>query len=822
MLLPTEEMYIDVALPLALDRPLSYQVPLSLHDRVQVGLRVLVPLQSRLVLGFVVRIHNECPPGRVKEVVDFPDESPVFDAGMLELCNWLSSYYCCSWGEALSAALPAVAKGRVQRRYHLVPERLSTYTLSERQQEVIKTLYYRNASMTSQQLAAAVGSTGLGTILASLTKRGLLREEIQLPDVKQGTLTETRVQFVKAEALDNEALMAMQRRAPRRAAVYMDLLYGEKEQSSTALYRKHKADKSVLNALEKQGLIKRFEVEVYRKPEITGDDRAACKHELNDEQRTALNALLDAVHKKQYNTFLLKGITGSGKTEVYLQAIETVLAEGRSAIMLVPEISLTPQTVGRFYSRFNQDIAILHSGLSSGERYDAWRQAREGKVRIVVGARSAVFAPLPNLGMIIVDEEHDSSYKQNETPRYHARDVAIMRAKMNDAVCVLGSATPSVESFFNSETAKSTRLELTRRATSACLPEVHLIDMRKEQHQTPGQLILSPILEEAVEKRVEAGEQVTLLLNRRGFAPVVLCPMCGWVAECDNCQVSLTYHSAHNALHCHYCGSTCPKPLVCRACHFNPLVFLGSGTQKAEDYLMRTFGSARVERMDADTTSGKGGHAKILGRFAKHEIDILVGTQMLAKGHDFPRVTLVGVLNADYGLSLPDFRAGEQIFQLLTQVAGRAGRGDRPGQVYIQTFRPAHFAIQAAANHDYQGFYAREIESRRDAGYPPFRRMVNFMIESEDPLAAEKMSGRLRRLACARLDELGFLGVALLGPAPATIRRVKKKYRWNFAIMSKSAVRVNQLARELRSLFIQEPGNDKVQLKVDLDPYGMF
>ena len=815
------DIYVEVALPLALDTTLTYRVPECLRDRAALGMRALVPIQSRTLVGFIVGLTRECLLDKVKAVIDFPDAEPVFDRNMLDLCKWVADYYCCSWGEALAAALPAAVKCSVRKRYTLAMEELAAGRFTDRQRAVIA-LLYRRGPLTARQIASETGGQALSNTLDSLVKRGILLEELLFREEDASKLMETRVRLVEDAVPDNDTLAAMQRRAPRRAAVYLDLLHGEREQAATALYQKHRADKTVLDALQKDGLIETYKSEMYRTPDMKADMRAEHKHRLNGEQQAALNAILDAMHSRAYKTFLLRGITGSGKTEVYLQAIETVLSLGRSAIMLVPEISLTPQTVGRFYARFKQNIAILHSGLSDGERYDAWRLARQGKVRIVVGARSAVFAPLPDVGIIVVDEEHDNSYKQNETPRYHARDVAIMRARTAQAVCLLGSATPSVESYYNSETRKSTRLELLNRATSGQLPQVRLIDMRKEHLQTPGQIILSTPLEKAVQERVEANEQVILLLNRRGFAPVVLCPMCGWVAECEDCQVSLTFHSSGSALRCHYCGNSQPKPVVCGQCGFNPLIYLGLGTQKAEDYLMRAFPKARVERMDADTTSGKGGHALILGRFARHEIDILIGTQMLAKGHDYPGVTLVGVINADNGLTLPDFRAAEQAFQLLTQVAGRAGRGDRPGEVYIQTYRPNHYSIQAASRHDYTAFYEREIQHRQDAGYPPYRRMVNFSIEGEDPQLTERESMRLRRLACEQVDRLGFRGVALLGPAPATIRRVKKKYRWNFALMSRSASRINQLARTLRIAFLENCPNREIQIKVDLDPYGMF
>ena len=813
--------YVELAFPLALDKTLTYAVPEALRDRVAPGMRALAPVQSRVKLGFVVAVTDTCTLKTTRPIIDLPDDAPIFDAAMLRLCSWLSEYYCCSWGEALACAVPAAIKTGPRIRYHLVQEQLGTGRFTERQRKIIAVLYKRGP-LTGGQLAATGGSQSLSNTLNALVKRGILREERIFRDSEENILKELRVRLVEAAVPDRDTLEKMQRRAPKRAAVYLDLLHGEHERAASLLYAKHRTNKTVLKALEKAELIECFESELYRAPDIKVDERALAKHELNAEQQNTYDAICDAATEKRYATFLLRGITGSGKTEVYLQTIERVLELGRDAIMLVPEISLTPQTVGRFYARFAQNIAVLHSGLSDGERYDAWRRAREGKVRIVVGARSAVFAPLPDVGIIVVDEEHDNSYKQNETPRYHARDVAIVRARMNKGVCVLGSATPSVESYHNSESGKSTRLELLQRATSGVLPAVTLIDMRHEHLENPGQLVLSPILEKEIQQRVDAREQVILLLNRRGFSPVVMCPACGWVAECEDCQVSLTYHSSGSTLRCHYCSASRPKPEVCDQCGFNPLVYLGLGTQKAEDYLLRTFANARVERMDADTTSGKGGHAKILGRFAAGQIDILIGTQMLAKGHDYPGVTLVGVINADAGLTLPDFRASEQAFQLLTQVSGRAGRGEKPGEVYIQTYRPKHYAIDAAASHDYEGFYAKEIIYRKEAGYPPFRRMVNFMLEATDPMIAQRESMRLRRIACEQIEGLGYRGMALLGPAPATIRRVKKKYRWNFAIMSRSATRLNAVARAVRDAFAESGNNSKVKLKIDLDPYGMF
>lgn len=813
----TMPQYAEIVLPMPVDRPFTYTVPESLRVRAAVGMRAIVPVQRRLETGFIVALSGRTELEKVRAIVDLPDEAPVLLPAILDLCRWIADYYCCSWGEALQSAVPPGIRTASKMRYRLLPEALSQGRYSDRQRKVIAELHARGP-LTEGQLASAAGRGALSNTLQSLVKRGVLLAE---PVIEAGVSirTETYARIIEESALATPEIEALLRRAPKQGAVYLDLLHGAPERAATTLHEKHGITAAILRELEKKGLITLFEREFYRTPELSANGQPGAKHVLNDEQQVALEAVSAALDARRFQTFLLKGITGSGKTEVYLQAIQHALAQDRQAIMLVPEISLTPQTVGRLFARFREEIAVLHSGLSAGERYDEWRRARRGEVRIVVGARSAIFAPLADVGLIIVDEEHDTSYKQGETPRYHARDVAIMRARAAGAVCVLGSATPSVESYYNSESAKSTRIELRRRATSSALPVVRLVDMRIETAETGGQVILSRSLEDAVRERVAGGEQVILLLNRRGFSPFVLCPMCGWVATCTDCQVSLTYHQHGANLRCHYCNATRPKPAVCDECHFNPLIYLGTGTQKVEDYLLRSFAGARIERMDADTTSGKGGHAKILGRFAAHEIDILVGTQMLAKGHDYPGVTLVGVVNADMGLALPDFRAAENTFQLLTQVAGRAGRGDRPGQVILQTYRPKHYAVLAAVEHDYAAFYAREIDYRHSAGYPPFRRMAAFLVESEDAEIAERHAVLLRRVAREQRDVLRC-PAEIMGPAPAMVSRIMRKYRWNLALLCANAKRLNGLARAIRTSF-EERATGKVHLKVDLDPHGL-
>ncbi|MFP4192895.1 MAG: primosomal protein N' [Candidatus Hydrogenedentota bacterium] len=813
--------FAHVALPLALDRTLTYAVPPSLKDRARPGMRAIVPLRGKWTTGYITALTDSTDVEKPKSIIDLPDPEPVFSPQLLELCRWISEYYCCAWGEALHSAVPAGVRMRSQVRYHLQPDLIAEGRFSERQRKVIAELY-RRGPLTQAQLAKAVGAGALSATLQGLVKRGILRAETTEPESRVSLRTETYARLREDAIPDDETLAAMQRKAPKQAAVYLDLLHGEPERAAPQLYERHGVNASVLRALEAKGYIERVEREFYRRPAQEASNGGAEKLNLNPEQQDAYGRITAAMDAGKYQTFLLQGITGSGKTEVYLQAIEHALALGKDAIILVPEISLTPQTVGRFMARFEADIAVLHSGLGAGERYDEWRRAQRGEVRIVVGARSAVFAPLPNPGIIVVDEEHDTSYKQGEAPRYHGRDVAIMRAKMNNAVCVLGSATPSVESYANSEWGKSERLELRERAAQAALPEVEILDMRAETQEIGPKAILSRRLEAAVNACVDRGEQAILLLNRRGFAPFVLCPQCGWVASCEDCNVSLTYHAKGGHLLCHYCNARREVPQVCGECHFNPLIYLGTGTQKVEDYLLHAFPGARVERMDADTTSGKGGHAKILGRFAGGEIDVLLGTQMLAKGHDYPGVTVVGVVNADTGLTMPDFRASEATFQLLTQVAGRAGRADKAGQVIVQTYRPKHFAIQAAAHHDYAAFYAREIAEREGAGYPPFRRLGNFMVEAEDPLATEKAAALIHRAARESMETLEFRGMELLGPAPATVRRVRRKYRWNLGVLSRSAKRLNVLMRTARDTFHEKGPPAGVQLKIDLDPYGVF
>jgi primosomal protein N' (replication factor Y) (superfamily II helicase) len=585
--------------------------------------------------------------------------------------------------------------------------------------------------------------------------------------------------------------------------------------------------RAVLQGLVARRLAELLAEEVGRDPFAAIPASEGVVPELTAAQRAVLAPLVAAA-RSDGGTFLLRGVTGSGKTRVYVELLdEVVRRQGRGAIVLVPEIALTPQTVDRFRARFGDQVAVLHSALSEGERYDAWRLLRAGERRIAVGARSAIFAPVRDLGAIVVDEEHESSYKQGEAPRYHAREVAIVRARMAGAVCLLGTATPSLESWANARRGKYTLLELPERVEGRRLPAVHVVDLRREREAqalrpvaAPGPLALSHRLRDGIRSRLDHGEQVILLLNRRGYANFVQCRACGHVWQCGRCNVSLTYHRTRRRLICHYCFHDEAPPDRCSECRSEELSFRGLGTEQVERIVTDTFPTARVARMDVDTTSARWAHHRILDRVGRREIDILLGTQMIAKGLDFPGVTLVGVINADVGLNLPDFRAGERTFQLLTQVAGRAGRGDRPGEVIIQTALPAHDAVRAAIEHDYVRFAEREIQQRGDPPYPPHARLANVVVSGDDELRVQEAAEAVAASAARALQRLGARDVQLIGPAPCAVDRIRGRWRWHFLLRSPSAARLGAVCHDLYAA--HGTGNDPIRIIIDRDPVALL
>ncbi len=534
---------------------------------------------------------------------------------------------------------------------------------------------------------------------------------------------------------------------------------------------------------------------------------------MTSEQQVALEAVIKAYDAKRAETFLLQGVTGSGKTEVYLQAIQHALEEGKEAIVLVPEISLTPQMTERFRARFGEQVAVMHSGLSTGEKYDEWRKIQRGEVKVVVGARSAIFVPFKNVGIIILDEEHESTYKQEDTPRYHARDAAIWRSRYYNCPVILGSATPSLESHARAQKGVYTLLTLTERAKHQAMPTVEVVDMREELHKG-NRSMFSIALAEGIRARLERKEQIVLFLNRRGFSSFVLCRDCGTVVQCKNCDISMTYHKASHALKCHYCGYEEPVPTKCPQCESEYIRFFGTGTQKIEEELHTVFPEARVLRMDVDTTRQKGSHEKILEAFGNGEADILLGTQMIAKGLDFPNITLVGVLSADTSLNLPDFRAAEKTFQLLTQVSGRAGRHELPGEVVIQTYTPEHYAIQLAKTQHYVPFFQKEMHMRHRYSYPPYFFVVLIQVSHENALKASEYATMAMRFLQGSLSPQ----VGLIGPTPASISRIQNRYRYQCLIKYKVEPNLIEALKQLIKMYRTDWIKDDVQLSVDLDP----
>ncbi|MEO6053759.1 MAG: primosomal protein N', partial [Chthoniobacterales bacterium] len=592
-------------------------------------------------------------------------------------------------------------------------------------------------------------------------------------------------------------LAEIEKKAPRQAEVLRVLAENPDGLYLSDLLKKTGATGPTVKALEKRGLLMEGDAIKMRDPFVGQNFIQSTPPVLNDEQKVALERVREAMRNPtEAKPLLLHGITGSGKTEIYLHAIKDALHAGKTALVLVPEISLTPQTVDRFKSRFadvQTEIAVLHSHLSDGERHDEWHRIRSGEAKIVIGARSAVFAPMENLGLIVVDEEHESSYKQEEMPRYHARDVAVVRARNEKCAILLGSATPCLESYRNTTIGKYELLHLTERIDSRKLPVIRILDMR-QMNRTKGDVILSFPLCTAIEARLTRREQTILFLNRRGYSSSMVCNKCGYVAECPNCSVALTYHRKDVRLVCHICGHIVCAPNACPSCHDASIRYQGVGTQRVEDSVRRVFPHARVERMDADTMNRKHAYTEVLGRFKKGEIDILIGTQMIAKGLDFPNVTLVGIINADISLHLPDFRAGERTFQLLTQVAGRAGRGDVVGEVFVQTFTPVSPSIQFARHHDYEGFFEQEMEFRKQFQYPPVTHMTLITIRSTSRERAEFSADTLaRRLQEAIPKETAILG----GPAPAPLEKAKTFYRYHLTLRGTGAARLGRTVRDV-------------------------
>lgn len=802
-------MYCDVSLPVPLDQPFTYGLPETLHHRVKAGCRVLVPLGSRKLTGVVLSTYADTPPGPVKEVLRLIDEEPVLNAELLALGRWIASYYCAPLGEVLRSMTPLTGEMRRSKMYSLTdPGRdaarqlLLTESADDPMMKLLRMLEARPVSDTylKRKLPNAAG------LLRSLQKKGFLNiEDVRAErDPSRAAAQRLRVAGT-ASSLDGVKLT----KAERELHAFLELHPGS--------HNLQQIEASVQNASSAgRALARKKLIALELESPVTASLPARPPHVLNARQEQAYVEIESALECREFRTLLLYGVTGSGKTEIYLKAIDACLALGRSALLLVPEIALTPAVAGQFFHRFGDNVAILHSAFNDMERAEQWRRIQKGAARVVVGTRSGVFAPVTDLGLIVIDEEHDQSYKQQDTPRYNGRDVAIVRAQAAKAAVVLGSATPSLESRYNAERNKYKLLELPERIEQRPMPEVEMIDMRQEFLETRKQSTFSRRMLEAIAGRLEKGEQTMLLLNRRGFSSFVACRSCGERVECVNCSVTLTFHRRDRRLLCHYCNYAQKVPTTCPKCNSEYLNFIGIGSEKVEEELHREFPQARIARMDRDTVSGKRHFETILHGFRDGDFDILVGTQMIAKGHDIPNVTMVGIVSADVGLGMPDFRAAERTFQLLTQAAGRAGRGAIPGIVLIQTINPDHYAVKFASHQDYQGFYEKEIQFRRLMRYPPFSALANVLVRSENREHALAMSAELGRL----LDPTPE-GLKLLGPAEAPVARLKTEYRYQLLIKAASRVKLNETLRQLRA-YALDKGWSATALMIDVDPLTLL
>jgi len=801
-------VYCDVSLPVPIDQPFTYLLPETLRHRVQVGCRVLVPFGKRKLTGIVLRTHDEAPTGAVREVLRLLDEEPALDEDLLKLGRWIAAYYCAPLGQTLRAMTPLSGEVRHGK----------IYSLTTAGRDVARQLYFgENDEDPATQVLRLLDTrpssapyltrkiTSAVAVLRSLEKKGFVEAEDVAAerDPLRAGAARLRVEFAK-RAGDLKLP-----KSERELLSYLELHPGT--------HRLTEVDKIIAKAsVAARSLARRELAKLSLEPVTAGSTPVRGPHLLNPHQQEAFERVRAAVEAKQFQTFLLQGVTGSGKTEIYLRAIEATLAIGRSALMLVPEIALTPAVAGQFHQRFGERVAILHSAFNDSERAQEWRRIRSGEAGVVVATRSGVFAPVRNIGLIVVDEEHDQSYKQQETPRYHGRDVAIVRARDAGAVVVLGSATPSLESRFNAERGKYAYIHLPERIEGRPMPEVKLIDMRTEFQETRKQALFSRALVDAVKERIDNGEQSMLLLNRRGFSSFVACRACGARMECQFCSVTLTYHRRDRRMLCHYCNYSARVPDRCPKCDSDYIQFLGTGSERVEDELHGAFPRARIARLDRDTVGRKRDMESILAGFRDGDYDILVGTQMIAKGHDIHNVTLVGIVSADVGLGLPDFRAAERTFQLLTQAAGRAGRGNTPGIVLIQTINPDHYAIRCAAAQDYDSFYAKEIDFRRLMSYPPYGALANVLVR-----ASSEEEARERSTAMARSLEPAPEGVRVMGPAAAAMVKLKNEYRYQMLLKAATRKRLNEMLGRVREFAAGEKWNP-VSLVVDVDPVTLL
>ncbi|MCA0969254.1 primosomal protein N' [Halobacillus litoralis] len=788
------------------NRPFDYKIPEKFEGVVQPGVRVIVPFGPRKIMGYVVALTDHSDFDKVKNLSEVLDVTPVLTEELLHLGKWLSQNTLSYYVSCLQVMLPQVMKAKYRKELWKLSEEPLDSDLDRvfDGRAVIEYEEFEQSGVSYPTLRKHVDDGEVDVhyeVKSRETKKVMRMVEPKLDEIEMDAFLED---------LSNQA-------KKQRAIVEFFTEHREPILKKQLLQTLSTTQAS-LKPLLQEGVLREFDQEVFRDPYQDREFVRTKPFELTEEQAEAIAPILTTIENREHDTFLLHGVTGSGKTEVYLQSIQQVIDRGEEAIMLVPEIALTPQMVDRFKGRFGSKVAVLHSALSAGEKYDEWRKIQRKEVQVVVGARSAIFAPFSKLGLIIIDEEHETSYKQEDRTRYHARDVAIERAKRHQCPVVLGSATPALETYARAAKGNYQLLTLTKRMNDANMPDVDIVDMRDELHEG-NRSMFSRMLKEKIEDRLAKGEQVVLFLNRRGYSTFVMCRDCGHVAECPHCDIALTYHKRQNRLKCHYCSHEEPMPTECPECESKTIRFFGTGTQKVEEALEQLIPEARIIRMDVDTTRRKGAHERLLKKFGDKEADILLGTQMIAKGLDFGNVTLVGVLAADSLLNLPDFRASEKTFQLLTQVSGRAGRHKKPGEVVVQTYTPDHYSVDLASTYDFDQFFQEEMRIRKAFNYPPYYFLTLITVSHPNQLKVQEVTTKIVQFMRQKLSDQSIV----LGPTPSALTRINNRYRYQCMIKYKKEPEQRKLVERILHYYEDEMKQDNgLQIIVDFQPYQLM
>lgn len=799
------KVIVDVP-SISINQTFDYLIPDKFLKILQPGMRVVIPFGPRKITGFVVGKAGSSEAKQLREIIEVLDLTPVLTDELLALGRWLAEETLCLYITAYQAMLPNVLKAKYEKEIvrhcemsDLPPELATLFA----HRDVIPYEAFTQSQVSYYQLQKAIEEK-LVTINYLVTSKITKKYETWIKPAMDAYRLE-------------EYYHDLPKQAKRQKQIIQFFIEHPDEIEQKRLRQLLNINRSHLKTLIEKSVLKEEKREAYRNPYAESNFETTSPLPLTPEQEQALELIQKPIRHQQHDVILLHGVTGSGKTEVYLQAIDQVIKKGQEAIVLVPEISLTPQMVRRFKGRFGSQVAVLHSALSSGEKFDEWRKVLNKEVKVVVGARSAIFAPFENLGIIIIDEEHELSYKQEDQPRYHARDVAIQRGKHHSCPVILGSATPTLESYARAKKGVYQLATLTKRTNEQALPSVQVVDMRDELH-AGNRTMFSRTLQEKIVDRIEKGEQIILLLNRRGYSTFVMCRDCGHVKECPHCDIALTFHKNNQRLKCHYCSYEELMPTNCPACESDLIRYFGTGTQRVEESLKELIPQASIIRMDVDTTRRKGAHERLLNRFANQEANILLGTQMIAKGLDFPNVTLVGVLTADSILHIPDFRSGEKTFQLLTQVSGRAGRHELPGEVIIQTYTPDHYSIELASQHHYEQFFFREMQIRKTFRYPPYVFLTLITVSHPNHLKVVESIQRMTQWLKSQFSP----ETVILGPTPSPLSRIKNRYRYQCMIKYKHEPELKQIIQRMMQQFTDDIEKNDLQIHVDFQPYQLM